>query len=163
MLWAEIYDHYSCSSFPWTLSCHHCLNTPRWCAEEGLQRTRSTGNRRVDTELNKDEVVLVHFHFSSVLLLNLEKKAFYTLREALKERDCARLKLKYVPGGCELRLGCHLFSYFHFQRGLCSNFPAISLGLGVANCQCGFSGKLIRVHAIVLTWPLPEKMPAHYW
>lgn len=79
------------------------------------------------------------------------KKAFYTLREALKERDCARLKLKYVPGGCELRLGCHLFSYFHFQRGLCSNFPAISLGLGVGNCQCGFSGKLIRVHAIVLT------------
>lgn len=101
------------------------------------------------------------FLYSSIFLLCFYsiggKKAFNTLREALKECYWARLKLKYVPGGWELRLGCHLFSYFHFQRGLCSNFPAISLGLGVGNCQYEFSGKLIRVHAVVHTWPLPEE------
>lgn len=52
------------------------------------------------------------------------EKAFNTLREALKERCWPRLKLKYVPGGWELRLD--LFFYFHFLRGFCSNFPAIS-------------------------------------
>lgn len=83
------------------------------------------------------------------------EKAFNTLREALKERCWPRLKLKYVPGGWELRLD--LFFYFHFLRGFCSNFPAISLCLGVGNCQCGFSGKLIRVHAIVHTWPFQRK------
>lgn len=87
------------------------------------------------------------------------KKAISVLREALKECCWAGLKLKYIPGGWELRRGRHLFPSFHFQHGLCSNFPAILLGLEVGNCQCGFSGKLIRVR----TWALPGKMPAHYW
>lgn len=116
-------------------------------------------------QLNNDKLVFARFHFSFVLLAfnQSRKKVISVLREALKECCWAGPKLKYIPGGRELRRGRHLFPYFHFQHGLCSNFPAISLGLEVGNCQCGFSGKLIRVRAVVHTWALPGKMPAHYW
>lgn len=118
----------------------------------------------VGVELNNDKLVFARFHFSVVLFCAFDqsrKKSNQRVKRGIK--SAAELDWSWNTFQQDGSWGGGAIPYFDFQHGLCSNFPAISLGLEVGNCQSGFSGKLIRVRTVVHTWCLPGKMPAHYW
>lgn len=71
------------------------------------------------------------FHFFCAFTQSGGKKSLQHIMKGIKRTLLSQTITEIHSRRMGVEAGCHLFCYFHFQRGLCGNFPAISGGQGV--------------------------------